>query len=438
MHILQVLGFPPDRIGGTEVYVAELSRELAALGIGSTLIAPFSEGDRPITQHAGIAVETYPVSASPAAGELRENLPHQGFQAFREILARHPGAIYHQHSWTRGCGAHHLHAARSMGVPTVLTMHVPANLCMRGDMMRFGSDACDGRVDAQECAACWAQSRGLPKPLAQALSKLPLSLSQSAAQGAGRMATALSARALAEQKRAGAGLMIEDCDHIVAVSGWVLDALFFNGAPPQKVTLNRQGVSADFLTQLQSLEPTNPTGKALKLLYLGSWNPLKGVHVAVQAVMSLPPDAPVQFGIHAPTGGPEEQAYEQLVRKIAAGDNRIVFHGPVDRPSLARTMTSYDVLVVPSVWMETGPIVVMEAQAAGLFIVGSDLGGIAENVAEGAGLLVEAGDVAAWTAALGSVLARRNEGNLLKHRRPARSMATVAREMADIYSRLAA
>jgi glycosyltransferase involved in cell wall biosynthesis len=438
LRVLQVLGFPPDRLGGTEVYLTELARELSALGIDSTFVAPYGEADIPIREHAGFAVESYPVNAAPTREELRAGAPHARFEAFRQILAGHPSAIYHQHSWTRGCGGHHLRAAKEAGLPTVLTMHVAGNLCMRGDMMRLGQAACDGRIDAQICAACWTQGKGLPSAVAQTLSRLPPAVSRAALNTPGRIGAALASRALAGEKRGAAVRMIEDCDEIVAVCGWARDALIANGASTEKVSLCRQGVSQDFLAAAADLPP-RPRGERLELLYLGSWNPLKGVDVVVRAIGSLPAETPLRLTIRAPAGGAEEQAYERRVRQSAGEDARIVFAGRADRASLPGAMAGFDALVVPSITMETGPLVALEAQAAGLFVIGSRLGGIGEIVSEqDAGMLVEPGRVDAWAEALAQLAeAWRGEG-LPRPRRPVRGMAAVALEMADIYRRLAA
>ena len=57
------------------------------------------------------------------------------------------------------------------------------------------------------------------------------------------------------------------------------------------------------------------------------------------------------------------------------------------------TIGKYDALLVPSVCLETGPLVVLEAFAAGVPVIGSRLGGIAEMVQDGMdGLLFEAGN----------------------------------------------
>ena len=56
-------------------------------------------------------------------------------------------------------------------------------------------------------------------------------------------------------------------------------------------------------------------------------------------------------------------------------------------------LASLDVIVVPSVWIENSPFVIEEAFAAGVPVVASNLGGMAELVEDGRnGLLFEAGD----------------------------------------------
>lgn len=100
------------------------------------------------------------------------------------------------------------------------------------------------------------------------------------------------------------------------------------------------------------------------------------------------------------------------------------------------TLTGYDVLAVPSRWMENAPLVVLEAFAAGIPIIGSDLGGIAELVTHGVdGLLLPVDDLAAWTATLRRLAADREEmRRLAAGVRPPRTMAQVAADMVPIYA----
>jgi len=92
---------------------------------------------------------------------------------------------------------------------------------------------------------------------------------------------------------------------------------------------------------------------------------------------------------------------------------------------------------VPSQLLETGPLVVLESFAAGVPVIGSALGGIAEKVVGGVnGLLVSPHDsVQAWQDVLGRCAGDRA---LLQRLRtgiaPPRSLEAAAREMHELYT----
>jgi len=440
IRVLQATAwYPPYDMGGTEVYLEGLTGELRTLGVESSVIVPRGTGASEAYVHAGTPVETYPVNEIPAPDEMRDGRPHLQFSEFQARLAAQRGAIYHQHSWSRGCGPHHLHAARELGFTTVLTVHVPGTICIRGTMLRYGTRSCDGRVEERYCGACWAQGRGMPRALASAVARLPLSIALRARRGRTRAATALAARVLGAEQRAQLGEMIRNADWVVAVCGWLHDALAANGVPPERLVLSRQGVTAAFLQAAQKAAATSGySGKGpLKLLYVGRWHPVKGIDIVVRAVRALPAETSVQLSLHAVPGTAEEATYEEMVRRLAEGDRRIKFAPPLPRGELAVTMARHNALVVPSVWLETGPLVVLEAQAAGLYVMGSRLGGIAELVGEYAGgELVETGSVRAWTAAIERLAERHASGALVCRPREVRTMAAAAAEMAELYNSL--
>jgi glycosyltransferase involved in cell wall biosynthesis len=87
--------------------------------------------------------------------------------------------------------------------------------------------------------------------------------------------------------------------------------------------------------------------------------------------------------------------------------------------------------------LETGPLVVLESFAAGVPVVGSNLGGIAEWVKhEKNGLLVQHENVRGWTDALRRCADDRNLVLRLRNGIEApRTMMMVAQEMAQMYRR---
>ena len=120
-------------------------------------------------------------------------------------------------------------------------------------------------------------------------------------------------------------------------------------------------------------------------------------------------------------------------------DPRVVFL-PALPPSEAvgETMRRCDLVVVPSRWLETGPLVVLEAFAAGTPVLGTRLGGIAELVNDQIdGLLMSPQDPGAWASAIAALaaaperVARLRTGII-----PPRTMDDVARDMAGLYQTL--
>ena len=429
--------YPPYDLGGTEVYLEGLVGGLRSLGIDSSVVVPRPAAAPERYAHDGAIVETYEVNSVPEPGEMQAGRAHSGFEAFRTRLAAQQCGIYHQHSWTRGCGPHHLRAAREMGFKTVLTVHVPGNVCLRGTMLRFGQEPCDGRVEQQRCGACWAHGRGLAKPLAEGIARLPAALAKRARSGATRLSTALSARALAAERVESLLAMAANADRVVAVCEWLFQTLALNGVPPEKLVLNRQGISEAFSQKATAIQREPSRQCSLRLLYIGRWDEVKGIDIAVRAVRALPATVDVVLAICAIPKSPGERTYETMVRELAAGERRVVILPPVPRAELIPLLEKHDVLIVPSIGLETGPLVVLEAQAAGMFVLGSRLGGIAELVDErDAGALVEAGDVAAWSSAIERLWRRHRAGGLPRPKRSVRTMDAVAADMAEVYRSL--
>jgi glycosyltransferase involved in cell wall biosynthesis len=233
--------------------------------------------------------------------------------------------------------------------------------------------------------------------------------------------------------------LMAEADHVVAVCRWARDVLRRNGVPGPKITVSRHGLPYPPAPLSGPPGPPGspgPPGRAgpLRLAYLGRLDPTKGPAVLIQALRSLP-DAPVELDLYGIAQGPAGEAYARRLRDLAAGDARITFLPPVPAEDVVSRLACYHLLAVPSQWLETGPLVVLEAFAAGVPVIGSDLGGIAELVEhEVDGLLVEPASSAAWGQALRRLLADRELlARLRRGVRPPRGMGQVAEDMLTVY-----
>jgi glycosyltransferase involved in cell wall biosynthesis len=149
------------------------------------------------------------------------------------------------------------------------------------------------------------------------------------------------------------------------------------------------------------------------------------------------PELHVQLDIYGVAQGSSGTAYMKRLQNLAGGDARIKFLAPIPAREVVSTIREYDVVAVPSQWLETGPLVVLEAFAAGVPVIGSDLGGIAELVRHGVdGLLVTPGSADAWATtirglAVDSSALTRLRANIHQPRR----MAEAAQEIDQLYRR---
>ncbi len=426
MKVAQALGwYFPESLGGTEVYVETLTRSLGKLGLESMVVAPSATGLERETSHRGVPVFLY-----SAVGE------RAGSQRMGEWIGARGAAVYHQHSWTSGCGLQHLRTAKEMGLKTVTTVHVPGPICLRGTMMLNGVAACDGLIREVRCGACWARCKGAPALLAELMARLPLPVSAASVRWLpkSRLATALGWRALVARHAWELNQLGSLSDRVVTVARWLFDALARNGVPEAKLFLSRHGLELGEHSQARL--PIRQPGEGLTVGFLGRWDPVKGLDLLVRAVRRVPDSVSIRLVVHATGDGETERRYRRQVMDLAQGDPRIEFAGPLTRDQILSALAGFDVLAVPSQWLEAGPYVVLEALSVGTPVLGSNLGGIRELVREGVdGWLLPHSDLGAWEQALTRLAGGQGVARV---GRRVRSANEVAVEMATLYHSLSA
>jgi glycosyltransferase involved in cell wall biosynthesis len=162
-----------------------------------------------------------------------------------------------------------------------------------------------------------------------------------------------------------------------------------NGVPESRIDVVPYGVDSAGLKP--GADAPASIAAPLTLGFMGSLAPHKGVHLLIEAVRKVSGD--IRLSIHGRTS--DFPDYSKQLRDLAAGDERVEFHGPYLREALGTILSAMDVLVLPSLWYENTPFVALEAFAAGIPVVATDVGGLAEIVQDGvSGKLFRRGDVA--------------------------------------------
>jgi glycosyltransferase involved in cell wall biosynthesis len=397
----------PDALGGTEIYVATLCRILREAGHDAIVAAPSPGGSSHTEQVIdGVRVLRYATPSRPSRAETLERIDTEGASMFTQWVQREQPDIVHFHTLTTGLALREVAAVHGMGIPTVFTAHSASlgYVCQRGTLLEFGTHVCNGVRTERECAACVMQMRGIPRAVASALSRLP---AVAVTDRPSRVGALLQATAVAAHNRERQRALVGALDACVALTQWAADALLANGAPPERVHINRLGIR-DMLAgrPLPHREPAPSftRDRPMRIGYLGRYDAIKGVAILARAAALLPDDAAVEIVFRGPAAGPVEAAVKRDVERILGGDVRFRAGGAIDADATYDFLRTLDLLCCPSLCAEGGPTVALEARAAGTPVIGSDIGGISEIIRDDVdGALFPPGDAAALARLIGGL-----------------------------------
>ncbi|MGZ5920758.1 MAG: glycosyltransferase family 4 protein [Rhizomicrobium sp.] len=200
-------------------------------------------------------------------------------------------------------------------------------------------------------------------------------------------------------------------------------------APPANIIVNQSGVDANVLSGEQRREARERMRRELGLkdsdvlfMFAGVVRSKKGVVQLAQAFLKLAAEHSNVFLVIAggaklwSSGLPLKETAEQQVRTIladAVAQRRVSLLGIVSPATLPSYYAAADVFVLASMFQETFGLVILEAFAAGIPVIGARSGGVPELVEDDrTGLLVDQGDVDGLYRAMRRLLDRELRGRL--------------------------
>ena len=295
---------------------------------------------------------------------------------FGEVLDEvKPDAVHVFH--LRFLGSDCLGTARDRGIRTVVHLMDYWYLCPRFTLLRSDGEVCDGPPEGglgcipchyPELRGAWQDDdvRERALDLARDYRSSPDGVDQ-----ASRIAAVVRRVPVQMQRLALA-------DVVIAPSRFLAAMFERNGFPADRIRVVPYGLEPDRVRRIEVERPRNP----LRIAFAGIFSPWKSPHLVVDAVRKI--DAPLRLALHGPDEEPAFADYIGAMKRSAEGDDRIVFPGPYDHQQLSQVLADTDLIVVPSTWYENTPFVILEAFEAGVPVVASDLGGMAELIVEGA------------------------------------------------------
>ena len=177
---------------------------------------------------------------------------------------------------------------------------------------------------------------------------------------------------------------------VVPSESVAIRAVEWSGVPRSKLVIVPNAVDLD---AFGAIERTPAPPGTFRVGFVGRLDPVKRVRDLIAAVATLADD--VRLDVYG--DGAERGALELLAARLGIAD-RTTFHGSIADPRVA--YARMDALVLPSEAEGFG-LVLIEAMAAGVPVVGTDVDGIHDVVSrDRTGLLVEPGSPAAIAEAI--------------------------------------
>ncbi len=401
--LLVVHGLPPRATGGTEIYTHDLALALARRD--DVEVAILAREDDPSRAEYGLrrtridAVPVHLVNNTFSACRSFEDSYRSA--AIRHVAARvldrvAPDVVHVQHLTCLSTELVEEVAAR--GLPVVVTLNDYWWMCHRGQLLDLDMERCDG--PHRGCDRCLGAAAGAGPAmyaggtvLRRAARRLPDAVGgwlHRRVSDATRGAASASLAAAASRRRREHMLHIASQVRLfLAPSRTLYDRFVDFGIPRDRLRLVDQGIHTAPFAGLDR------TGSArLRIGFLGSLLASKAPHLLLEAFSGLPEGRATLELLGSPAPYHGDDSYRKRLAPLLTRPG-VHHRGAVPHAEVPRALAALDVLVVPSVWLENAPFVIREAYAAGVPVVASRLGGMAEMVDhEVSGLLFSPGDAA--------------------------------------------
>jgi len=441
MRIVQVVhGFPPENLGGTETYAAQLSYELLQCGHD---VHVFSRNNNPACAESALdTVDRDGLRITRANNTFRRlatfaqsyDNPHitQHFGAFLDRISPDIVHVHHLMYLSTGCV---LEATRR-GIPVVMTLHDYWLICQRGRFLKPDLSLCPGQTD-DGCARCFAHLlAGKLTPVYQRFKPAPGThlgvrdfLRWLHAKYAATRPASAHAREQINQRMQHIHELCQQVSLFLAPSRFLREQFIAFGIPPEKIVFSECGLpplrqteteieteteiarrdrEADKKEQgglcLPSLSHSASVSVSTEMMksasshrrvifgYIGVVDPVKGIHHLVEAFEPL-----TNAELHIYGGETDYAPYPDRGKFLAQlrRSPHIRMMGRYEHRDVGRILSEVDVVVVPSIWYENAPLVIREAFLAKKPVVTAAFGGMPEWIQDGVnGVLFRPRDVA--------------------------------------------
>jgi len=339
-----------------------------------------------------------------------------------EVVTRFKPDIVH---WNHliGFSAQVIPALRDAGFPVFFTATDYWPVCPKTTLFRtFDKSVCDGPGDGVNCLRCF---RPMPAWAARATSfaaRSPLRSGSNHLRSAHHL-----------QKRLNQMVdRLNVANRIFVSTRFLKETLVTHGVSSNLLSVVPYGVDIGELPPRYPIPAEFTPACPLRLGFVGTLSEMKGPHVLLESLIRLGADlSRVSVAIHGHLDRADPY-YQSLERITGSLGSHVQFPGTFQHEQIGQVLRSLHVLVIPSVWYESAPLVLCSARSAGIPVIVSELGGLTEDLAEGVrGFSFPAGDSQALADLIARIL-KQPESLIRSHADPDARQRTTADYATDI------
>jgi glycosyltransferase involved in cell wall biosynthesis len=373
--------FFPDHFYGTETYTLQLAQALQTRGHEVTVVTAIFQGE---PKQASV-ISRYEYAGVPVLAIDKNYEPHSRIAEtyWQEAMRPHikqiltelrPQIVHVTHLLNHTAVL--LEEVEAAGIPMVATLTDFFGFCYNNKLEGANGGLCPGpNLLRTNCIACHLRAVKRDSSAVHRLGYHSQGLLYRISTAFGRSPTPAIAEVTSDIV-ARPGILKRAYDSyaaMIAPTEFLRNAYIANGFDPKRLYLRRFGVDLS-----REYEIGVPRSSPLVVGYIGQIAPHKGVDLLLSAARSLPPGR-VSLQIYGPAN--QDPAYMTHLQEIAPSDTE--FRGTFPPTQLARTLSQFDVLAIPSTWYENSPLVLLNALACHTPVLVSDVQGLTEFVTEG-------------------------------------------------------
>ncbi len=368
MHVIH--DFLPSNRGGSELYTYHLSKELSANhDVGLFFTIPDNGGKERVV-HGNYDGIPYWALKKNRIAYSRSFQDRNGWveKQFTHVLQEYkPDIIHFQHLINLFLNLPSI--AKKRCIPSCLTLHDFWFLCPRIDFLTSELVICKKRSPTN-CLECFQIEMGYYATHYSSVGLWHMS-KREVKRFLNIKKKAIVLLDLALWRTHWVRKVFRDVGIFIAPSRFLQEKYIQNGLAREKIVFIRHGFNKNIFNGIKRIK-----SQSVRFGFIGTIRPHKGIILLIDAFNKVKGSAELKIYGRIP-----EQMMGELKQRIT--NHAIHLMGELREENKREAFSKIDVLIVPSLCYENCPLTINEAFLAGIPVITTNIGGMAELVKEG-------------------------------------------------------